>query len=76
MKRKIAAVIAAVALIGLGVAVAVGGAGEDPLVAKSYMGGHLYPPLWSRPWKNGPQKAPKVHTARALPSWTRQGRRM
>ena len=37
MKRKIAAVIAAVALIGLGVAVAVGGAGEDPLVAKSYM---------------------------------------
>lgn len=37
MKRKIAAVIAAVVLVGLGVAVAVGGSGEDPLVAKSYL---------------------------------------
>lgn len=37
MKRKIAAVAAVVALIGLGVAVAVGGSGGDPLVAKSYL---------------------------------------
>lgn len=37
MKRKVAAVIAAVVLVGLGVAVAIGGAGEDPLVAKSYL---------------------------------------
>lgn len=37
MKRKAAAVIAAVILIGLGVAVAIGGSGEDPLVAKSYL---------------------------------------
>lgn len=37
MKRKIAAVIAAVVLVGLGVAVAIGGSGEDPLVAKSYL---------------------------------------
>lgn len=37
MKRKVAAVIAAVVLIGLGVAVAIGGSGEDPLVAKSYL---------------------------------------
>lgn len=37
MKRKVAAVIVAVALIGLGVAVAIGGSGEDPLVAKSYL---------------------------------------
>ena len=75
MKRKIAAVIAAVALIGLGVAVAVGGAGEDPLVAKSYME-DTYPAALVQALENGPQKAPKVHTARALPSWTRQGRRM
>lgn len=37
MKRKVAAVIAAVVLVGLGVAVAIGGSGEDPLVAKSYL---------------------------------------
>lgn len=37
MKRKVAAVIAAVVLIGLGVAVAIGGSGGDPLVAKSYL---------------------------------------
>lgn len=37
MKRKVAAVVAAVVLIGLGVAVALGGSGEDPLVAKSYL---------------------------------------
>lgn len=37
MKRKVAAVIVAVVLIGLGVAVAIGGSGEDPLVAKSYL---------------------------------------
>lgn len=37
MKSKIVAVIAAVVLLGLGVAVAVGGSGEDPLVAKSYL---------------------------------------
>lgn len=37
MKRKVAAVIVAVALVGLGVAVAIGGSGEDPLVAKSYL---------------------------------------
>lgn len=37
MKRKVAAVIAAVVLIGLGVAVAIGGSSGDPLVAKSYL---------------------------------------
>lgn len=37
MKRKVAAVVAAVVLVGLGVAVAIGGSGEDPLVAKSYL---------------------------------------
>lgn len=37
MKRKVAVVIAAVVLIGLGVAVAIGGSGEDPLIAKSYL---------------------------------------
>lgn len=37
MKRKVAAVIAAVVLVGLGVAVAIGGSGEDPLVAQSYL---------------------------------------
>lgn len=42
MKRKIAAVVAAVVLVGLGVAVAIGGSGEDPLVAKSYLEG-TYP---------------------------------
>lgn len=37
MKHKVAAVIAAVVLVGLGVAVAIGGSKEDPLVAKSYL---------------------------------------
>lgn len=37
MKRKVAVVVAAVVLIGLGVAVAIGGSAEDPLVAKSYL---------------------------------------
>lgn len=37
MKRKIAAVVVAVVLVGLGVAVAIGGTREDPLVARSYL---------------------------------------
>lgn len=37
MKRNVAAVIAAVVLVGLGVAVAIGGSKEDPLVAQSYL---------------------------------------
>lgn len=39
MKKWLAALIAAVALVGVGVAVAVGGGADDPLISKSYLEG-------------------------------------
>lgn len=72
MKRKAAAVIAAVILIGLGVAVAIGGSGEDPLVAKSYLE-NTYPSALSQTLEKRAAEGTKTDYDKAVTKLEKSG---